>query len=337
MKGKDIVLIIASIALIILSALFIFVFPKMLASATESVPEQGGNEIPNETVYDPQETLTGPDGTIYVKKKGNEAILFMGVDQDSDGYESSHVGGQADTIVLVAVDHKNKSYAIVPINRDAMTLVNVINDEGEITDSIFEQVCLAHSYGNGGEVSCKNTADAVSYMLGGLEINKYAAVGLESISAINDAVGGVDVTINTDLTDADPKFVKGATVHLEGDMAESFIRARMNVGDENNANRMGRQKQYLEAFMAKAKSRMASDSTYAFKIYQKLKDLVITNISESKASGYLDNLYSYDFLGYYDILGSYRETDSFSEFYPDDDSVTSVIISLFYEKTNELQ
>lgn len=52
------------------------------------------------------------------------------------------------------------------------------------------------------------------------------ALSINSIGIINDAIGGVDVTIENDFTDEsgeilEESFIKGNTVHLEG-VRENF-------------------------------------------------------------------------------------------------------------------
>ena len=54
---------------------------------------------------------------------------------------------------------------------------------------------LAYAYGNGKDTSCQYMVDAVSRLFYGIPVNGYAAFNMETIAALNDAVGGVTVTI----------------------------------------------------------------------------------------------------------------------------------------------
>lgn len=61
----------------------------------------------------------------------------------------------------------------------------------------------------------------------GAKIDSYMAADLEIIGSLNDAVGGVAVTIPTlGMEQADPEFVFGQTVRLDGEQAERFVRFR---------------------------------------------------------------------------------------------------------------
>ena len=57
------------------------------------------------------------------------------------------------------------------------------------------QIALAHANGDGMELSCENTVDAVSNMLYGIRIEGYISLNMDSIKILNHLAGGVPVTI----------------------------------------------------------------------------------------------------------------------------------------------
>lgn len=54
---------------------------------------------------------------------------------------------------------------------------------------ITAQIAIQHGYGDGKELSCELTRDAVSSLLYELPIHGYAAVNMAAIPELNDALG----------------------------------------------------------------------------------------------------------------------------------------------------
>ncbi|MFQ8767576.1 MAG: LCP family protein [Oscillospiraceae bacterium] len=92
----------------------------------------------------------------------------------------------------------------------------------------------------------------------GQTVDHYAALSMDAVPILADLVGGVPVTIDTDMTAVDPRLIGGETVTLEGELALSYVRARQIVSDGTNQSRMARQEQFLraawEAWMEKTAS-----------------------------------------------------------------------------------
>lgn len=204
------------------------------------------------------------DGVTYTPRKNIASYLLMGVDHDGEvAYYTNYFGGQADTLLLVVVDKAQQSYAILQLNRDTMCMVDFVDTEGKpLNQQQQMQLALSHSMGTGMEDSCENTVRAVSALLYGVTIDGYAAFNMDSMSLINDAVGGVTVTIEDDFSQCDPSLVMGETITLDGEQAYHYLRGRMSVGDGENTSRMRRQRTYMTAFMKKAQELVAEDTAW---------------------------------------------------------------------------
>jgi len=271
-------------------------------------------------------------GTRYVPRKGIEAYLIMGVDRSEAQIASGVVNGQADVLLLLVLDVPNRSYRILQFNRDTVTQVHILNGDGSISATLFKPICLAHAYGKSPVAGCENTVTSVEFLLGDVPISGYAAVSLESVGTLNDAVGGVTVTIDRDLTGADPAFTEGATVRLNAKTAERFVRARMDVGDDDNLNRMGRQMQYMRAWLETARTKSQEDAQFALRLLQRLEPVMTTDMTEKRLSGLAADAAAYENGGFVTIDGEYRMTDGFNLYYPDGDSLMDTVLALFYEE-----
>ena len=72
-------------------------------------------------------------------------------------------------------------YHKLPINRDTITDVRSLDDDGSYLATTKTQIALAHANGDGMELSCENTVDAVSNMLYGIRIEGYISLNMDSI------------------------------------------------------------------------------------------------------------------------------------------------------------
>lgn len=224
-------------------------------------------------------------GKDYPIRKHLKTVLLIGTDS-TEGYEEQTEGlklfynaHQADFLMLLVLDTDAGTAEVLQVNRDTMTDVPWLDVLGNYGGTEFKQLCLAFNYGDGGPKSCRNTVNAVSSLLFDAPIDYYMQIPMTAIPVLNDAVGGVPVTIREDLTAIDPAFVAGATVHLNGAQAEKFVRSRMALEDDSNTARMERQRDYLDSFQARAREAIDTDSQFVLTLLDKLADYLQTNLT----------------------------------------------------------
>ncbi len=273
------------------------------------------------------------DGKEYALKKNVETFLVMGLDKfegasASDSYNNDK---QADFLMLFVFDNQTKKCSAIHINRDTMTDVNVLGVAGNKVDTVKKQIALAHTYGNGRNVSCQNTAEAVSGLLNGVKVNHYISLSMDSVAVFNDFVGGVDVVVNDDFSGIDDTLVNGQTVTLKGEHALNFVRTRYGLEDSTNSTRMKRQQQYLNALFTKVKDCMAQDDEFSVKAAMKMSDYIISDRSATQLQELGKKINEYEFKGIKEIEGESKLGEEFIEFYPDKQAIQELVISLFYD------
>lgn len=149
------------------------------------------------------------DGISYYPRQDITVIMLLGIDESgpvkaSGSYNNT---GEADVIVLVICDEKNEQIRLLNLNRDTMLKIPVLSLDGRQAGTITGQLALSHTYGSGLEDSCENTRKAVSDFLKGIRIDHYLSVNMDAIPILNDAVGGVRVTVTDDFSGIDRKSV----------------------------------------------------------------------------------------------------------------------------------
>ena len=339
-KNKKIILILLIFALIVAVAVVIghIIDIKEKAQLEQKKQEdytQAANQIGESTEMDIEDAISF-DGHQYVPKKNIESILVMGVDEadtqkDSELYVNNN---QADFLMLMVIDHEAKTYRTLQINRDTMTDIPTLGLNGEFIDYQKGQIALAHAYGSGLEDSCENEVDAVSKMLYGMTIDHYVSLSMPAIAEINDAVGGVTVTITDDFTEVDPDFKEGETITLHGKQAETFVRTRKDVADQTNINRMSRQLTYMRAWKAKALECMQLDNMFAFNLVLTLSDYMVSDMSAQQLSEFANYMKEYTDEGVLQTEGESVKGERFMEFYADETSLQNNVFELYYDQVN---
>lgn len=268
----------------------------------------------------------------YVPKEQINSYLFMGIDREGPAKSSAAYrdGGQADVQVLMVVDDQAQTWQLLQINRDSMVEVPVLGITGRPIRTEVQQITLAHAYGDGGADSCRNAAAAVSNMLGGQKIDGYLSLNMGGISILNDFVGGVTVTIESDFSDIDPSLVMGQTVTLTGEQAYNFIRSRKDVDDQTNLARMQRHRQYMAGLGEKLMGMSQND---VIRGYDAVFDYMVTDIGSKTMTQLLEKLQTYTQLDTLTVDGeSYLDEEGYNAYALNEESLNQVILELFYQQ-----
>ena len=331
-----VLIVILSIIVILLAAFFIITGigkSKLSKSVNEDVEmmDNNGNEV--------TDRIVDYNGKKYKYNDNLINILFMGIDVKGELEKHTELGksGQADSIFLCSIDTSNGAMNIISIPRDTMTDVNVYSGKEGFVGTKKLQVCLAYGYGDGREVSSENTTMSVSRLMYGVPINSYVSISLAAIPILNDAVGGVTVTIPEEYTAYDKSVTAGQTVTLMGQKAEFFVRARDSESGDMTANtyRIERQKTYLLGFISKFFSETKKDISLPLTMYGAIGDYVCTDLDTTQIAYLSTQVIKNGFSGYeiksipYEIkMGEY------AEYHAKNQELFDMIIDLFYEPVN---
>lgn len=274
-------------------------------------------------------------GVEYRLKDGVEAVLVLGLDKfegaDSDSYNNDK---QADFLMLLVADHENKVCSALHINRDTIAEMSILGVAGDKVGTVRKQIALAHTYGNGREVSCRNTADSVSKLLMNIPVDRYVSVKMDAVAVYNDLIGGVEVTVLDDFTGIDDTLVQGETVTLYGEHALNYVRTRYGLDDSTNSRRMVRQRQYIEALYQKTLAVADGNDSFIVNAAAKLADFLITNYTGNGLQSFAEKISDYTFTEISALDGRLVKGDEHMEFYPYESSVKETVINLFYEPVN---
>ena len=237
---------------------------------------------------------------------------------------------------MLAQDTARGTLKILMVPRDSMTEITLTDLKGNVLGKDIQHLTLAYAYGDGRELSCERTAEAVSGLLGGLTLDHYMAADIDVINMLNDSVGGVTVTVEVDgMEKKDPAFVKGATLTLHGEQAEAYVRYR-DIDEHYSAfYRMNRQKSYIVGFFDAVRENSKRDARTVEKLFELIQDHMVTDMKkEEYLKVAMDALEMGELSeeGFYSVPGDAITTDVYDEFYVNQEALTPIILELFYRE-----
>ena len=273
------------------------------------------------------------DGHIYRRRHNVTTVLLMGIDSrgDSQAGADERGGGQVDFLRLMVLDGKNEEIRQLAIDRDTMAEITILGVLGDAAGTRVDSISLSHYFGDGRKRSCALTRDAVSGLLLGARIDYYVAMNLDGIAVLNDALGGVTVTLEEDLSSLDPAWVPGVTVTLQGRQAEAFVRSRMTVGDGTNQSRMRRQQQYIDRAAWQMAALSRKDAGFIGELLDALSPYLVTDFSlgELAAEAYAARDYAHPPV--VSLAGEHKiGEDGFMQFWPDETKLREAVLALLF-------
>ena len=261
--------------------------------------------------------------------------LFMGIDADDPVHkaEDGISGGQADALFLIVVDKAHEKLSLISIHRNLMTTVKMYNREGEYTGDAELQICLQHGYGDGERLSCQRTADCVSNLFYGIPIHGYVSLNMGGIGLLNDALGGVELTVLQDLNvqSRNVHLTEGETKVLSGEEAYVYVRSRDTTQFDSASDRLARQEQYLNKMIPVMLKKIRRASS-AVSVYGASEDYIYSNVDYSKLAAELSDVTYDSEEGIRDIPGEVVMGEQLEEFYADDDGLYQLVLDVFYDK-----
>lgn len=334
-KAGPIQIIIPSIILIVLSCLAIGVI--IIKDYKENnEPESSTVEAPDYDSVDKwAEGIVTYNNQKYRFNNTIRTYLFMGIDTDETVHkaEDGISGGQADALFLIVVDKAHGKLSIISIHRNLMTTVKMYDREGKYIGDYELQICLQHGYGDGERLSCQRTVDCVSYLFYGIPINGYVSLNMGGIGLLNDALGGVELTVMQDfqVPSRNVHLIAGETKVLNGDEAYVYVRNRDVTQFDSASDRLARQEQYLNN-MIPALLKKIKRASSAVSVYGAAEDYIYSNIDYSRLADELTNVAYESSEGILEIPGEVKMGEQFEEFYADNEGLYQLILDVFYDK-----
>ena len=325
-------MILAVIVIILVALLGIGYF---LWQQTQGVMKTGTSEEQSETASTAADQNTVEyEGNTYKYNDHLSNYLFMGIDstEEVSEMESQQDAGQADSIYVVSLDRATEQVQVLSIPRDTITEIEVFNPSGTSLGMTDNHINLQYAYGDGKEESCELMKTAVSKLLHDLPIQGYYSMNISGISEIGKLVGDVEIVVPDDsLEEYDPYFKEGATVVINGDNVEEFLRYRDSGKSQSALVRQQRQKTYLKALVPKLQEKTQTNSSFVGDLLDDIQPYTVTNMGNDVFVKLL-NAAGNSTLETQTVPGEGVEGQYYDEYHVDDDALYKLILYMFYNK-----
>jgi LCP family protein required for cell wall assembly len=318
------------------------VIQQSTRTAAESPVAEAGEET--ELVQVRTDVEKWQEGTISYNGKNYrynnylKTYVFMGIDTDDEIYnmDTSDTGYQSDALFLIVADSSDQTLSVITINRNTMAVIERFTGSGTSMGKDIAQICLQHAYGDGKKLSCARVEDAVSNLFYNIPIQGYISMNMGAVPGLNDAVGGVRVTVLDDLyyEKRGVSLKKGEEVVLNGQEAYCYLRGR-DVDDFDSATeRLRRQEQYISSFIIGLQN-MEDAQTAINDTYNAIEAYTVTDIDfAALMSELLEYTYSEDDI--YTVPGETIEgSTGYEEYIVDDEAFYDLVIRVFYNEVEE--
>ncbi|MFZ5975730.1 MAG: LCP family protein [Bacillota bacterium] len=278
-----------------------------------------------------------PGGTLeagadaYGYKESVVNLVLIG-DDSNTARERQNIGVRTDTIVICAIDMEKNTARCITIPRDTYVTINKINSSGEIIGEGVNRINAAYMLGIHGNAgyNYQNTLDALGDLFGNQKIpfKYYAAVNMDGISAIADAVGGVSVTLDATIPDVGQK---GETVLLTGKTAEEYVRTRKGAAlNGSDLSRAQRQQAFFMGLAKKIKEMGPMDAVP--RLWGSLQKYFETNMNleDMLAFASILNKMDTDSIEFTMPVGTTGMLDGKSLFFPDEEELQKLALDTWF-------
>lgn len=280
-----------------------------------------------------QEGTVSYEGRTYQYNRNIRTYLMMGIDTDDkvSTAKDYNSGGQSDAMFLLVADSANQALKVVSINRNTIANIVLCDEKGYDLGDVDAQICLQHAFGDGRRLSCTRSVDAVSKLFDNIPISGYLAMNMGAIPMMNDAIGGVELTVLQNIAnkDKDVRLKRGEAVTLNGDQAYCYLRTRDQDEYDSATDRLRRQEQYIVAYFNKLHTLAAGDSSKVVDVYDSISDYLVTSVDFTNL---ITELMNYDFSEnqMYTVPGETVMGQEYEEYHVDEEAMKKLLMQVFY-------
>ena len=332
-SGKKIALIVLGVILVVL-LLSVAVAFALVKSGESSLKDFTGEILAAEDAQSTDEGRTVEyQGKKYALNEDMVSVVFIGYDRNELA-DPALTAGQADTVIVLALDTKTGKATAINVPRDSMVEVGEFAGDAYIGQDTM-QLCLAFSYGDGAETSCENVTTSVSRTLYNMPMSYCVALNVAGIAPLNDAVGGVELNALQTIPGTD--IVEGQTTLLMGDNAERYVRYRDTSALSSSSDRQQRQMQYITAYASKALSNSGGESASLTDLFNLASDYSVTNLGASQFAYLASVMLSHGItsLDSVTLAGETVEGPQYIEYQLDKDAVYQTVLDVYYTPVEE--
>ena len=257
--------------------------------------------------------------TLHYRENEITNYLIIGTDAD----DLSRASG-ADFLVILAIDRANRTVTPVLLDRDSMTQARTYGASGQPDSARTAQLRLAQTFGDSGGA---DTVQAVEKMLHGIKIDCSVVLDTAAVPLVNEAVGGVEITLEDDFSGYDPAMVRGKTLHLTDAQAEFLAHGSAAAGTSPTEG----QRQLFSALLARLRQTAEGDASALSRILTALHGHAASDAAENQILPDMTRAMQYDWLPLRTPEGTHISGEDGSvRFHADEDSLKRLAADIWF-------
>ncbi len=274
------------------------------------------------------------NGKTYALNENMASICIIGYDRRTEQVVAGKSVGQADAVMVMAVNLDTGKVTAIGIPRDSM--VEVDEYMGDVFAGMgTTQLCLSFAYGDGGETSSQYTTAAASRVLYNMPVNSYVSLDMDSIGELANAIGGVAITPLQTIPGTN--IVKGKDTVLFGDNALKYVQWRDTSELESPLDRQARQSQFVQAFCKESLDQSEGNVGMLIKLFNIARDNGVTNLGVDDFTYLASTVLNTGISGVnvVTLQGEMKQGEVFAEFYLNRTNVYETVLSVYYHEVAE--
>lgn len=272
----------------------------------------------------PQEGMEFSESTL-VRREAVDTLLICAVSYDDENHSML-------TSLNVLVRDEMGSIALLTIPKDTRVWVEQYDAEGNYIDCNYGAISSVYYAAESAGLAEKKTVEAVSTLLGGVRIDRYAFLNVVQLSELVDLTDGVYVTVEDPIADYGiPAGFQNIVPNIVGYASYSYLN---NIGGVDypgtDPYKLERHQQLIEAIMQTLAGQMsAQDDEGQKRLAQDILRTLRTDLNVQEVQAWLsDSAMDFDEV---EILGGQQdERRSESYWIPDRASIKEWVIRHFY-------
>ena len=271
------------------------------------------------------------NGKTYALNDNMVSVAIIGYDRQTEQVVPGKSVGQADAVMVLAVNLDTGKTTGIGIPRDSMVEVGEFMGD-TFTGMSTMQLCLAYAYGDGGELSSQYTASAVSRELYNMPVSYYFSLDMDGVGALADAIGGVSLTPTQSIPNTN--IVEGEPTVLFGSNALKYVQWRDTSVLTSSLDRQARQSQFVETFCKQALSSAQGNVGTLVNLYTTASNYAVTNLGLNEFSYLASSVLATGItsVNMTTLQGTMQQGDKFAEFYLDKTNVYETVLNVYYHE-----
>ena len=260
------------------------------------------------------------------------SIVLVGTDKNY-GNVIEGTNGQADAVIVMAYDTATGKMTLINVPRNMTFKTTITFSDGEKRE---QKVMLSTLYGIGDDDAsgAEQVCDGVSTLFGDIPLENYCALSMLCVGPLADAMGGVTVTAVDDVPIVGIK--KGETYTLKSWSALRYVQFRDPTIMSSPADRVRRQQDFAKAFVDQTIDVAKKDPMVLKRLYDVITDpqYMTTNLDLPEIAYMAASVVQHgsDDLNLVTVpyTSEYSDVLQSTEYFPDEDGLTQLLIDTYY-------